>query len=67
MKTFIFILIISKKQIDVLALNDETAIIIECKSSERLKKAPNFKDEFELLGLRLDGFKKLFTKFMEEI
>lgn len=47
-----------KKQIDIIAINDETAIIIECKSSEKLKKAPSFKDEFELLGLRLDGFKK---------
>lgn len=47
-----------KKQIDVLAINDETAIIIECKSSEKLKKAPNYKDEFELLKLRIDGFRK---------
>src|SRR5690606_16007498 len=47
-----------KKQIDVIAINDETAIIIECKSSEKLKKAPSLKDEFELLSLRLDGFKK---------
>ncbi|WP_261511622.1 DGQHR domain-containing protein [Chryseobacterium paludis] len=47
-----------KKQIDVLAINDDTAIIIECKSSDTLKKAPSFKDEFELLSLRLDGFKK---------
>lgn len=47
-----------KKQIDVLAINEDTAIIIECKSSEKIKKAPSFKDEFELLSLRLDGFKK---------
>lgn len=46
------------KQIDVIAINDEIAFIVECKSSEQLKKAPSFKDEFELLGLRIDGFKK---------
>lgn len=46
------------KQIDVVAINDETAFLIECKSSENLKKAPSYKDEFELLGLRIDGFKK---------
>jgi len=47
-----------KKQIDVIAINEETAFIIECKSSESFKKAPSYKDEFELLGLRIDGFKK---------
>lgn len=46
------------KQIDVVAINSETAILIECKSSELPKKAPSYKDEFELLGLRIDGFKK---------
>jgi len=48
----------NKKQIDVLAINNETALIIECKSSEKLKKAPSYKDEFELIGQRIDGFKK---------
>lgn len=47
-----------KKQIDVIAINNETAFIIECKSSEKSKKAPSYKDEFELLRLRIDGFKK---------
>ena len=47
-----------KKQIDVIAINDETAIIIECKSSIKPKKAPSYKDEFDVLSLRLDGFKK---------
>jgi DNA sulfur modification protein DndB len=46
------------KQIDILAINEESIFIIECKSSENLKKAPSFKDEFDLLSLRLDGFKK---------
>jgi DNA sulfur modification protein DndB len=48
-----------KKQIDVVAINHETAIIIECKSSEKLKKAPSYKDEFDLLSLRLSGFRKV--------
>lgn len=46
------------KQIDIIAINEESIFIIECKSSENLKKAPSFKDEFDLLNLRLDGFKK---------
>lgn len=46
------------KQIDVIAINEETIFIIECKSSENFKKAPSYKDEFDLLSLRLDGFKK---------
>ncbi len=51
-----------KKQIDVIAINDETAIIIECKSAQKPKKAPSYKDEFELLGLRLDGFRKVMQQ-----
>lgn len=47
-----------KKQIDILAISNETAIIIECKSADKLKKAPSYKDEFDLLSLRLDGFTK---------
>ena len=46
------------KQIDVIAINDETIVLIECKSSERPTTPKFLKDEFELLGLRLDGFKK---------
>ncbi len=47
-----------KKQIDIIAVNNETILLVECKSSEKLKKAPSFKDEFDVLGLRIDGFKK---------
>lgn len=46
------------KQIDVIAINEDSIFIVECKSSESFKKAPSFKDEFDLLSLRLDGFKK---------
>lgn len=47
-----------KKQIDIIAINKETIFLIECKSSYKLKKAPSYKDEFDLLRLRLDGFRK---------
>jgi len=55
-----------KKQIDVLAVNSEMAIIIECKSSAKSKKPPSYKDEFDLLGLRLDGFKKSLRQLFGE-
>lgn len=55
-----------KKQIDVLAINGETAIIIECKSSEKIKKAPSYKDEFDLLSLRLDGFTKVLKQLLND-
>jgi len=51
-----------KKQIDVVVVNDDTIFLIECKSSAKLTKAPSYKDEFELLGLRLDGFKKVLEQ-----
>ena len=53
-----------KKQIDILAINSETVLIVECKSSKKLKKAPSYKDEFELLGLRIDGFTKSLKQLL---
>lgn len=47
-----------KKQIDIIAVNDETVFLVECKSSKKSKKAPSYKDEFELLKLRMEGFRK---------
>ena len=44
-----------EKQIDVLAIKDDIALIIECKSSLKSKDA---KDEFDLINYRLDGFRK---------
>lgn len=46
------------KQIDVVAINDDTILLVECKSSEKSSPAKLLKDEFDLLNLRLDGFKK---------
>lgn len=46
------------KQIDIVAVNADTILLIECKSSEKPKKPPSFKTEFEALGRRYDGQKK---------
>jgi len=53
-----------KKQIDIIAIDNETVFLIECKSSDKIKKAPSFKDEFELLGMRLDGFRKSIEQLL---
>ncbi|WP_286757176.1 DGQHR domain-containing protein [Roseivirga sp. UBA838] len=47
-----------KKQIDVVAIDKETVILIECKSSEKPKPSNSLKTEFEGLEKRLDGFRK---------
>ncbi len=49
---------LQKKQIDVVAVNDDSILLFECKSAELPKKAPSYKTEFEGLRERLDGFKK---------
>ena len=54
-----------KKQIDVVAIKDNIVFLIECKSSQKLKKAPSYKDEFDLLKLRLLGFKKSMEQLLE--
>src|SRR5574343_32468 len=53
-----------KKQIDIIAIDNETVFLIECKSSDKIKKAPSYKDEFELLGMRLDGFRKSIEQLL---
>lgn len=52
-----------KKQIDIVAVNNDTILIIECKSSASPRKAPSFKTEFEALKQRLHGH----TKALEQI
>ena len=47
-----------RKQVDVLAVNNDSVLVVECKSSEKPAKAPSFKTEFEGLPQRLDGFTK---------
>jgi len=51
-----------KKQIDIIAVDKETVFLVECKSSEKLKKAPSYKDIFESLGLKLAGFRKVIEQ-----
>lgn len=47
-----------RKQIDVVAINGDSILLVECKSSEKSSKAPTYKTEFEGLSQRLDGFSK---------
>lgn len=48
-----------KKQIDVVAVNEDTILLIECKSSKKSQKPQSFKTEFEALSRRLAGQKKV--------
>ena len=47
-----------KKQIDVVAINEDSILLVECKSCEKPSPAPSFKTEFEALRQRLDGYAK---------
>lgn len=47
-----------KKQIDVIAVDEDSILLVECKSSKKPAKPPSFKTEFEALKLRLHGYSK---------
>lgn len=47
-----------KKQIDIVAIDDDSVLLVECKSSEISAKPPSFKTELEALRSRLDGYRK---------
>ncbi|GBQ38711.1 DGQHR domain-containing protein [Acetobacter fabarum] len=47
-----------KKQIDVVAIDDDSVLLVECKSSKTPARAPSYKTEFEALRFRLDGYRK---------
>lgn len=49
---------LDRKQIDVIAINDDSILLIECKSSQSAVKAPSFKTEFEGLQNKISGFCK---------
>lgn len=49
---------LERKQIDVVALDDDSILLIECKSSQVPAKGPSFKTEFESLPTKLSGFIK---------
>ncbi len=50
--------LLEKKQIDVFAVNEDSILLIECKSSQTPSKAPSLKTEFESLENKLQGFSK---------
>lgn len=54
------------QQIDVFAADDESIIVIECKSSEKIEKKVTFKTDIEAIGGKKQGLiaaaKKLFPK-----
>ncbi len=47
-----------KKQIDIVAMNEDSVLLVECKSSAIWAKPLSFKTEFEALRLRMDGYRK---------
>ncbi|OYY67353.1 DGQHR domain-containing protein [Sphingomonas sp. 28-63-12] len=47
-----------KKQIDIVAVDHDSVLLVECKSSELSAKPPSYKTEFEALRVRLDGYRK---------
>jgi len=51
-----------KKQIDVIAIDKETVLLFECRSSEKPRKTQSLKTEFEGLEKRLDGFRKSISQ-----
>lgn len=53
-----------RKQIDVIAVNADTILVVECKSSEKPSKPPSYKTEFEGLPQRLDGFSKALEQLL---
>jgi DNA sulfur modification protein DndB len=53
-----------RKQIDVVAIDDDTILLVECKSSEKPAKPQSFKTEFEGLQQRLDGFSKTLGQML---
>lgn len=47
-----------KKQIDIVAIDDDSVLLVECKSSAISAKPPPYRAEFDSLRLRLDGYRK---------
>lgn len=57
---------LEKKQIDVFAVNEDSILLIECKSSRDSSKASSLKTEFEGLDNRLQGFSKTLEQLFGE-
>lgn len=47
-----------KKQIDVIAVNDDSILVVECKSAASRKGAPSFREDFDAMSSRMEGFIK---------
>lgn len=47
-----------RRQIDVLAVDDDSILVIECKSAEKPSRPPSFKTDFEALQQRMNGHRK---------
>ena len=47
-----------KKQIDVVAMDEDSVLLVECKSSKAPARPPSYATEFEALRSRRDGYKK---------
>jgi len=57
-----------KKYIDIIAINEETVFLVECKSSEKPQKAPSYKTELDSLRLKIEGIRKvIFQLFGKDI
>ena len=54
-----------KQQIDVIAINDEIAFVVECKSSVTVQKY-SYKKDFESISLKKDGFRKSIKDLVGE-
>ncbi|QRA44467.1 DGQHR domain-containing protein [Chryseobacterium cucumeris] len=46
------------KSFDIIAINNETILLIQCKSSDKFSTGKFSKDEFDNLSIHLDGIKK---------
>ncbi|GAB3037028.1 hypothetical protein GCM10027285_20720 [Oleiagrimonas citrea] len=46
------------KQIDIVAANEESVLLVECKSSIKSKRPKSYKEEFDALVRRMGGFRK---------
>lgn len=54
------------QQIDVIAISDETIIIIECKSKSKRGKLASLKNDSEGLSQKIDGFRKSLNELLGE-
>lgn len=53
---------LEKNQIDVIAVNEDSILLVECRSSQIHAKAPSFKAKFEALPAKLKGFGKVLDQ-----